>query len=112
MGTKGLEATVPSAACSGLPSQNIKLMVLFDINDASNRRDSAATSPTLLFRRQSSHSAAGVRRKQSKPPGTEQIINYKTHSPTARVSRGRYKHCFRNPLGMYLHTNYSSEHKQ
>jgi hypothetical protein len=93
MGTNGLEVTVPSAACSDLPSRNIKLTILVDIQVATNRRDSAATSPTLLFRRQSSHSVAGVRRKQSQTPRIEQIINHKTYRPTACVSRGRYKHC-------------------
>jgi len=112
MDTKGLEAMVPSAACRVLPSQNIKLTILVDIKVAANRRDPTATSPTLLFRRQSSHSVAGVRRKRSQTPGNEQIINHKTHRPTARASKGRYKHCFRNQLCVYLHTNYSSEHKQ
>ena len=79
-----------SLACRGLPSQNIKLTILVDIKVAANRRDSTAISPTLLFCRQSSHSVAGVRRKPSQTPGTEQIIYHKTYRSTARVSRGRY----------------------
>ena len=37
MGTKGLEATFPSAGCSGLPSRNIKLTVLMDIQVATDQ---------------------------------------------------------------------------
>ena len=84
-----------------------------DTTVAANRRDSAATSPALLFRSSLVTRLQGFVESSLKTPPRPNKLSTTKHIGLLHVwVEGDTNTVSGPPLSVYLHTNYSSEHKQ